>query len=440
MISAPGGGAPLRLRRARPPRRRGRARLRAPLHVGPAGPADRGRPPPAEHGTPACASTPSASWRGVDDTPLELGQRRPDRLAAGRDRRHHADRPRPALGAAGERRRGPLDPDWQHDPGGPDLDPWGAAATPGRGASATAASSPSTGWSGCAIAPTTRPPGRSCSPTRCRRCAAPRTPRTRTTTPATIPSTRSTRSACARSPTPISPASARRAAPRGPSRRWCRRVCAAGDARVDPYRGLSPVNGAFTAGDVAGGLYGAKLEVDAPLHGSPASTSGAAAGNLARLRGAGARLNPSQFYDDLDHAAALGRNGDDLVANAEGVAGKQGTCRRSAARWRWPASATTSPPARTGPGGGGRSRRLPRLDRRRRGDRHVHAHSRGRHGGRALVGAVVGMFTSGAIDSLFENGPDVGTAVDRGGEAVATPEGHRRGRRKVAKGIAGLFG
>lgn len=30
----------------------------------------------------------------------------------------------------------------------------------------------------------------------------------------------------------------------------------------------------------------------------------------------------------------------------------------------------------------------------------------------AVIGAGVGIFTSGAVDSLFENGPDVGEAFD----------------------------
>ncbi len=41
----------------------------------------------------------------------------------------------------------------------------------------------------------------------------------------------------------------------------------------------------------------------------------------------------------------------------------------------------------------------------------------------AVVGAGVGIFTSGAIDSLFENGPDVGAAFDSGRRC---PRGHWR--------------
>lgn len=36
----------------------------------------------------------------------------------------------------------------------------------------------------------------------------------------------------------------------------------------------------------------------------------------------------------------------------------------------------------------------------------------------AVVGLGVGIFASGAIDSLFENGPDVGQAIDEGWDSV----------------------
>ena len=58
----------------------------------------------------------------------------------------------------------------------------------------------------------------------------------------------------------------------------------------------------------------------------------------------------------------------------------------------------------------------------------------------ALGGAVVGTFTSGAIDSLFENGLDVGDALGRGKEAVTdTAKAIGGGVMKVAGGIGGLF-
>ncbi|MGY2704213.1 hypothetical protein [Nocardioides sp. HB32] len=59
----------------------------------------------------------------------------------------------------------------------------------------------------------------------------------------------------------------------------------------------------------------------------------------------------------------------------------------------------------------------------------------------AVVGAGVGIFTSGAIDSLFENGPDVGAAVDSGVDALEDTGGAiADGAGAVVDGIGGLFG
>jgi hypothetical protein len=53
---------------------------------------------------------------------------------------------------------------------------------------------------------------------------------------------------------------------------------------------------------------------------------------------------------------------------------------------------------------------------------------------------VVGTFASGAIDSLFENGLDVGEAGKRGLEAVTdTGKAIGGGLMKAAHGIGGLF-
>ena len=48
----------------------------------------------------------------------------------------------------------------------------------------------------------------------------------------------------------------------------------------------------------------------------------------------------------------------------------------------------------------------------------------------AIIGAGVGIFTSGAIDSLFENGPDVGEAAEAGWDAVRGHRRRHRGRRR----------
>jgi hypothetical protein len=58
----------------------------------------------------------------------------------------------------------------------------------------------------------------------------------------------------------------------------------------------------------------------------------------------------------------------------------------------------------------------------------------------AVVGAGVGIFTSGAIDSLFENGLDAGKAFDRGGEAVVdTGKAIVGGVVDAGRAITGLF-
>ncbi len=51
----------------------------------------------------------------------------------------------------------------------------------------------------------------------------------------------------------------------------------------------------------------------------------------------------------------------------------------------------------------------------------------------AVVGAGVGIVASGAIDSLFENGPDVSEAIDAGKEAFTYTAG------AVGGAIKGLF-
>jgi hypothetical protein len=58
----------------------------------------------------------------------------------------------------------------------------------------------------------------------------------------------------------------------------------------------------------------------------------------------------------------------------------------------------------------------------------------------AVIGAGVGIFTSGAIDSLFENGPDVGAAAEAGWDAVAdTGEAIGDAAGSVGDAIGGLF-
>jgi hypothetical protein len=57
-----------------------------------------------------------------------------------------------------------------------------------------------------------------------------------------------------------------------------------------------------------------------------------------------------------------------------------------------------------------------------------------------VIGAGVSIFSDGAIDSLFENGPDVGQALSEGVDALAdTGDAIADGIGSVADGIGGLF-
>lgn len=59
----------------------------------------------------------------------------------------------------------------------------------------------------------------------------------------------------------------------------------------------------------------------------------------------------------------------------------------------------------------------------------------------AVVGLGVGIFTSGAIDSLFKNGPDVGAAFEAGGEAITETVGAvGDGLEAAGDFVGGLFG
>ena len=215
----------------------------------------------------------------------------------------------------------------------------------------------------------------------------------------------------------------------------------------DQYRGLSGPNGALTAGDVLGGLNGARLEVDAHYrgaHGEYLRQTGNA--DLARLRGQERVLNPGRFYDDLDRAATQVRNADDLVRGAEATSRTSKTLpvkvggALALAGIGYDIANGKDPVQAVAAGGGG----------------FLASVAAGAATGAvvgtfvpipgvgtavgAVVGAGVGVFTSGAIDSLFENGPDVGAALDRGVESVAdTGKAIGSGVVSVGKGIAGLF-
>ena len=132
--------------------------------LGPARPAHRPSPPPPRTGTRTTSLTVDAlgELTAVDDTPLDLGHRRPASPRWPPSATQPGHRRRPALG---HHRSGPLHPDWQHTVGDDDSTP-GVRPPRRRRRSATAANSPSTACSGCATAPTTPAPAASCRPTR----------------------------------------------------------------------------------------------------------------------------------------------------------------------------------------------------------------------------------------------------------------------------------
>jgi hypothetical protein len=216
---------------------------------------------------------------------------------------------------------------------------------------------------------------------------------------------------------------------------------------TDPYRGLSPANGLFTAGDVAGGFYGAKLEVDSHFRtGHGQFVRDGAEAQLARLRGQERVLDRAGFYRELDDGLARLRQGDDLLRSGDDLARTSkslpikvgGTM--ALAGIGYDIATGKDPVQAVAAGGGGflASIAAGAATGAVVGS-FVPIPGVGTAAG-AIVGAGVGIFTSGAIDSLFENGPDVGAALDRGAESVVdTGKAIGDGVVSVGKKIGGLF-
>jgi hypothetical protein len=211
----------------------------------------------------------------------------------------------------------------------------------------------------------------------------------------------------------------------------------------DQYRGLSPANGLFTTGDVLGGLNGARLEVDAHYQGAHgALLKEAAEGDLARLRGQERVLNPGQYYDDLDHAATQLRQADGVIRGAESTSRaskvlpiKVGGA-MALAGIGYDIATGKDPVQAVAAGGGGF---LASVAMGAAVGTLIPVPGVGTAVG-AIVGAGVGVFTSGFIDCMFEDGPDVVAAAGRGAESVAdTGKAIVGGVKAVGSGIAGLF-
>lgn len=148
----------------------------------------------------------------------------------------------------------------------------------------------------------------------------------------------------------------------------------------DEYRGLTPSQGVLTAADVLGGLAASGvIEYQASaMAGTAALRRSQAVKELARARAVNpAHVARDAWYGRLDAAQELRDDATGFLASMAAGAGTGAVI----------GSFVPVPGVGTVAG--------------------------------AVVGAAVGVFTSGVIDSLFEEGPDVGAALDRGTEALA---------------------
>lgn len=214
----------------------------------------------------------------------------------------------------------------------------------------------------------------------------------------------------------------------------------------DEYRGLEGPDWVLNAADIAGGFAGAVMEFNASaLRGTAGYFSGLAGENLQRLRAnPGAGL--STLYDDLDHWGQVARNADEMAAGADDLAKAsksiplKGSGALAIAGIGLGIASGEDPVQATASGAGGflASVGAGAATGAVVGS-FVPIPGVGTAAG-AVVGAGVGIFTSGAIDSLFENGPDVGAAFDSGVDALEDTGGAIvDGAGAVVDGIGGLF-
>lgn len=241
-------------------------------------------------------------------------------------------------------------------------------------------------------------------------------------------------------------------------RAWNTAVALAGEVRSrldvsskalgDQYRGLKGAQWLLTPADVAGGLAGAAMEFNASALRTTARWLGQqAAVELERaLASDPAVVGRQRWYGDLDQARNAASSADDIVRRADDLETKSGRfplrlggalavagIGYDIATGKDPIQATASGAsgffAAVGAGAAtgavvGSFVPIPGV---------------GTAAG-AVVGAGVGIFTSGAMDSLFENGPDVGAAAEAGWEAVTdTGEAIGDAAGAVGDAIGGLF-
>lgn len=203
-----------------------------------------------------------------------------------------------------------------------------------------------------------------------------------------------------------------------------------------PDRAVSPVNGALTGADaLAGGTTGALLETSAGIRTADAlARQNFHRSELARLRGQTSVPDADGFYRDLDHHSRALQQADDALRQA-------GTVKRAAtvtpikisgalavAGIGYDIATGKDPVQAVAAGAGGFAASVA-----------TGAAIGTLVGGPAgtvlgaVGGAVVGTFTSGMIDGLFEDGPDVGAAFHRGLDTVGDSA------KALGHGIASLF-
>lgn len=217
----------------------------------------------------------------------------------------------------------------------------------------------------------------------------------------------------------------------------------AAEGLTDEYRGLEGPEWLLNAADVAGGFAGATMQFNSSaLRGTSTYFQGLAHDYLERIR-----ANPGAFSNaDLDHWDKVARNADDLAGRADDLKGTSKTFPLKASGALAVAGigldiATGEDPVQAVASGGGGLLASVAAGAGAGAviGSFVPIPGVGTAAG-AVIGAGVGIFTSGAIDSLFENGPDVGEAVDAGWDAVTDTGGAiADGAGAVVDGIGGLF-
>jgi uncharacterized protein YukE len=199
------------------------------------------------------------------------------------------------------------------------------------------------------------------------------------------------------------------------------------DALSNKYRGLSGANWVLTASSVVGGLVGATMEFNASaLRGTATYFRGLGAQQLDHaLKANPSSVTKTQWYKDLDDAKKAVASADDLTKSADGLTkGSKSLPLKlggalAIAGIGYDIYEGKEPVQAVAAGAGGF---LAAVGAGAAIGTLIPIPGVGTAVG-AIVGAGVGIFTSGAIDSLFENGPDVGAAFGAGVDAIGDTAG-----------------